>query len=194
LLARDIIVAVSFPKGEKFQLKGLGKDLSTPLRAQTFTLRLKNKQAETTTQGSEFRYPTSFSPFRFVDPKADPENKDGYAPIAPTTFYVTQLGWSFDFEAEAGNEFITLGAKATHTQGEVAVAVHGEGAGPRTREVKTPKGGLKKEVIPQANTSGIVETAATNFQLFALPGKPYKVPVRRGGKTIQLTVTCNYAD
>lgn len=193
--ARTIVVEFLLPPREMAEMKANGQNLSRALEIGPHRVVLNDKQAATIEIIREMRYPVEFSPAQVNDIEAAVKGKGGIVPQAPTSFETTNAGWSFAIVPQETGSTITLVGKATYTAVELQQAVHGEGSGPIMREFTDKKGKKRQEVLsPNVGHSAISQTTATNFQIYATPGKRYEIPVRRGGKTVKVAVVCSYKE
>jgi len=193
--ARTIVVEFTLPPGEAAEMKLDGKAMNRPLEQGPHQIHVHDQQAATLEIIREMRYPVEFSPAVVKDIEAAVKGKGGIEPQAALRFETTNVGWAFSIVPLDTGNTITLTGKATYTSAELEQAVHGEGAGPIVREF-TDKNGKKKEELlsPNVGKSAVSQSTATNFQLYATPGKKYEIPVRRGAKVVKVSVRCSYRD
>jgi hypothetical protein len=193
--ARTIVVEFMLPPGEVADMKAGGKNLGHALEPGPHRVVLKDRQEATMEIIREMRYPIEFNPAQVTDIEAAAKGKGGIEPQVPARFETTNAGWAFSIVPQETGNTITLVGKATYTAVDLQQAAHGEGAGPIMREF-TDKKGRKKQVLlsPNVAQSAISQTTATNFQLYATPGKRYDIPVRRGDKTVKIAVICFYKE
>jgi hypothetical protein len=186
-----LVVEWTLPAGELAELKLEGKAANKPLDCNPKVVEVRPGQKATVELIREVRYPKEFDPAQVVDLAAAAKGEGGVLPQTPTAFETTNAGWTISFKGQPGAKLITIVGEASYTSVEVIQAVHGEGAGPILREYKDKRGKKQTELIsPNVGKSGVSQTTTTNFQVYATPGKVYQIPVRRGGKVVQLEMVC----
>jgi hypothetical protein len=189
-----IVAEVMLPAGEVASVKSPHHWTKAPLARGPLRTVIQPGQTAILEAIREARYPVEFDPAQVVDLSAAVKGKGGVVPQTPHAFETTNAGWSISLEARPGPKLITLVGKATYTAVDIAQAVHGEGAGPILREFTDKRGKKQTELLsPNVGQSAVAQTTSTNFQVYATPGKVYKVPVRRGDKTVELEVVCDRA-
>ena len=193
--SRTIVVEFMLPPGEVSEMKAEGKNLGRALEPGHHRIVVNDGQAATLEVIREVRYPVEFSPAQVTDIEAAAKGNGGIVPQGPARFETTNAGWAFSIVPQETGNTITLVGKAIYTAVELQQAVHGEGAGPIMREFTDKKGRKKQELLsPNVGKSAISQTTATNFQIYATPGKRYDIPVRRGDKTVKIAVVCSYKE
>ena len=192
--ADGIIAELTFPAGEVSSITVDKKPMETALDRGPHVIHLSPEKPATLEFIREARYPIEFDPPQVTDLALAAKGKGGIVPQTQRAFETTNTGWTITLEARPGPKMITLIGKASYTEVELVQSVHGEGAGPIMREFTDKRGKKQSEVIsPNVGRSAVSKTTSSNFQVYATPGKVYKVPVRRGEKVVQLEVSCDLA-
>lgn len=189
-----ILTEFTLPAGEVATFRSDGKAQNFELQRGPHVVQLAPDKPATLEFIREIRYPVDFDPAQVVDVSLAAQGKGGIVPQTPRSFETTNAGWTITVEARPGPRIITLVGKAIYTTVDLIQAVHGEGAGPIMREFTDKRGKKHSELIsPNVGKSAVAHTTCTNFQVYATPGKVYKVPVRKGEKVVQLEVCSDYA-
>ncbi len=192
--ADGVVAEITLPEGEVASIKVEKKPMEYALDRGPHVVHLSPDKPTTLEFIREARYPIEFEAPQVVDLALAAKGKGGIVPQAPRAFETTNTGWTITLEARPGPKMITLIGKASYTAVELVQSVHGEGAGPIMREYTDKRGKKQSEVIsPNVGLSAVSRTTCSNFQVYATPGKVYKVPVRRGEKVVQLEVSCEVA-
>ena len=195
LCDEGVVAEITLPSGEVASIKmNNKKPMEYALDPGPHAVHLSPGKPATLEFIREARYPTEFEAPKIVDLALAAKGKGGVVPQAPRAFETTNTGWTITLEARPGPQVITLIGKATYTAVELVQSVHGEGAGPILREYVDKRGKKQSDVIsPNVGLSAVARATSSIFQVYATPGKVYKVPVRRGEKVVQFEVCCNHA-